>query len=139
MPCNSMQGARPPSGMTLDQRKEFNAMKSELDKVTRLLCEVLSRDEMPEMTEDMREWMDEHAAYDKERRINDIMESIEGSGHKALPLRFVAEQIEKDNGSVFRGVPLTEMTRDELMAVAINIGWEKTERREQLINSGGAK
>lgn len=125
MPCNSdMTGA------------ELNVMRRELDKVTRLLCEVLSRDDAPKMSDEAREWMDRHAAYDKERRINKIMESIEGSGHKELPLRFVAEQLEKNKGCVFRGVPLTYMTRDELMAVAINIGWEKAERREQLIRKG---
>lgn len=64
MPCDSSQGMADSYREDPEARKQVKVLKAELDKVTRLLCSVLSQLSM-DLPPDLAAWYAEHKEWDR--------------------------------------------------------------------------
>jgi hypothetical protein len=68
MPCDSSQGMGDAYREDPQARREIQAMKAELDKVTSMLCSLLrALDDTTSIPPDVSEWFHQHRKYDRSK------------------------------------------------------------------------
>ena len=65
MPCSSSEGMGDAYREDPEARRQLEAMKKELDTVTRILCSLLKKIPPSSMTAEQIEWYDKHKKWDK--------------------------------------------------------------------------